>query len=336
MDIKAELNKSVDEILKEILADYRAQDSSIETGEGSMVYIGSTTDAAAKWGIYHGIKYAMRQIFPHMAEEEYLERHGGLRNLTREAFESKSNYLGKYLNDIRNPEGAGSTNDHETWAKKITNVKAAFCNSISAAFGTVQVIVIADEAATGSEVPSNHTTVAGTATSIVVSELNDSAATFQTNGVMPGDVVVNGVSSETALVVTVDSEIKLTLDTNIFTVVTETYTVKSLCTQVKSLVYDKVTPNLHPSNLDVIGPIIQTEAVTMTITGSALNLTLIKNDIEAVMNAMKPGEVFYLNQLVNIAMKRGASDVTITEPAANVVPGSTTMVRPGVVSVTPA
>ncbi len=336
MGIKEELTKSVDQIAEEILRDWRGQDPGATTGIGSDIHMDATAYAAAKWGILQGIKWVARQMFADTADEEYLERHAAMRDIVRETGEKASSLLDRYFDDIRNPEGSGSAGDHVKWSKSIINVKAAYCKNISSTLGTVQIIVVADASATGSEAASNHTDVIGTATSISADKLVDSAAQFQTKVVRPGDVVVNNVTDKTAVVVTVDSETQLSLDTDIFTLVAEAYTVKSLCTQAKDYVRLKVTPNLHPDNLDVIPPIIQPEDVTMTITGSALGLTLIKSDIVAYMNTLKPGESLIRNQLRAIAIKRGATDLNLTEPAANVAPGSTTMIRPGVVDVSAA
>jgi hypothetical protein len=57
----------------------------------------------------------------------------------------------------------------------------------------------------------------GTQDSVVVSELNDSTATFITAKVSTGDVVTDTTGFISARVVSVDSETALTLDADIFT-----------------------------------------------------------------------------------------------------------------------
>jgi hypothetical protein len=67
-----------------------------------------------------------------------------------------------------------------------------------------------------------------TATSL---KLINSAATFITNPVYPGDVVHNDTASTAATVISVDSETQLTLNADIFTSTAQTYTIYSMSDQ---------------------------------------------------------------------------------------------------------
>ena len=57
----------------------------------------------------------------------------------------------------------------------------------------------------------------GTITSTTSNKLIDSTSTFITNGVQIGDVVKNLIANTTAIVVAIDSETQLSIDTDIFT-----------------------------------------------------------------------------------------------------------------------
>lgn len=74
----------------------------------------------------------------------------------------------------------------------------------------------------------NSTSTNTTATAL---KLIDSAATFITNPVYPGDVVHNDTGSTAATVVSVDSETQLTLNANIFASTAQTYTIYSMSSQ---------------------------------------------------------------------------------------------------------
>jgi hypothetical protein len=84
----------------------------------------------------------------------------------------------------------------------------------------------------------------------------------------------------------------------------------------------------------VLAPTIDATDVTMAITGSGVNADLISGEITALLNSMQPGQTLYLPQLTAIAIQFGASNATLTDPAADVVPATGHMIRPGVISVT--
>jgi len=99
--------------------------------------------------------------------------------------------------------------------------------------------LIADEAETGGDpyifslyadnlllwpVP-DYTAITGTADATTVFKLRDSTATFITDGVMAGMRATDTVSGLTAMITAVDSEIQLTVDTDIF-IATDTYSIK--------------------------------------------------------------------------------------------------------------
>jgi hypothetical protein len=71
----------------------------------------------------------------------------------------------------------------------------------------------------------------GTSTSVVASKLVDSTGLFITNNVRVGDVVHNDTLGTVATVVTVDSEIQLTLNANIFTATSQAFVVYSMSPQ---------------------------------------------------------------------------------------------------------
>lgn len=71
----------------------------------------------------------------------------------------------------------------------------------------------------------------GTNTTATALKLINSAATFITNPVFPGDIVHNDTASTSATVVSVDSETQLTLNADIFTSTAQNYTVYSASSQ---------------------------------------------------------------------------------------------------------
>jgi hypothetical protein len=87
--------------------------------------------------------------------------------------------------------------------------------------------------------PSNNADIAfpgavnsiGTNTTATSLKLINSAATFITNPVYPGDVIHNDTAGTAATVVSVDSETQLTLNANIFTSTAQAYIIYSMSAQ---------------------------------------------------------------------------------------------------------
>ena len=98
-----------------------------------------------------------------------------------------------------------------------------------------------------------ETISSGTATSDTLNVINDTAATFVTDGVLVGDMAI-GADDTAALVTVVDSEIKLTLDGDVCPDGDETYTIyrpiKILSTDLDTIIIPNgsvVTAQVKPS-----------------------------------------------------------------------------------------
>ena len=73
--------------------------------------------------------------------------------------------------------------------------------------------------------------------------------------------------------------------------------------------------------------------VTMATTGNCNKIQTVA-DITAYMSALVPGQPLYLAQLINLALQNGATNATISIPAADIIPDAYHMIRPGVINVT--
>ena len=325
--------KSFDELFDAILTDYKNQFPEADTSQGSLIFIKSACLASALWGLYKYQEWISAQIFPDTAETENLEHHAWVRGLTRTYGETDAAYLARLLDYIRRPPAGGNKYDYIKWALTIDNVAAAYCIPNGQGLGTVDVIIIANETNTGSETPSSHE-VSGTNSAVTAGKLVDGAADFDdpANLVAIGDVVKNTTLNTETTVTAIDSATQLPLADDIFTATPQNYEIKSLAIQVKEYI-DDIRP-VTASIVRVLGPEMLTQAVTIVATGALANKTQMAADIEAYMNSLIPGQTLYRAQLVNIAIDNGAEDVTVTIPAANVVPTDYQMVRPGAISVT--
>ena len=127
---------------------------------------------------------------------------------------------------------------------------------------------------------------------------------------------------------------QITLSADIFTGAAQTYAITSLCKSVKDYI-DDVRPVCGGSTaVSIIGPTIQTQAVTMTVTGINADKDQIVADITAYMQTLIPTQVLYRSRLLQIALNNGADNATVSTPSADVNPTTYYMIRPGVISVT--
>lgn len=155
--------KTFEEELNAILTDYRNQPwvdpetgqqmAPIDTSVGSMVFLKAVALASAKWGLHRHQAWIAKQIYADDAETANLEHHCYLRGIYRNAGESNSSLLSRLLADLREPEAGGNAADYSRWAKQVENVSTAWSYPLGNGFGTVDVLILADSAATGSEIP---------------------------------------------------------------------------------------------------------------------------------------------------------------------------------------
>jgi uncharacterized phage protein gp47/JayE len=324
--------KEFDTLFAAILTDWRNQFPDADLSQGSLIYIKSACLASALWGLYKHQDWIAKQMFPDTAETEYLEHHAWVRGLSRTIDETDAAYLARLLDYIRRPPAGGNQYDYIKWAETIDNVTVAYCFPLGQGLGTVDVVIMADAETTGSEIPSSHA-LTGAVTSAATNKLINSGANFldPANIVRVGDIAVNSTLSTTAKVIAIDSATELSLDTDIFTAAAQAYTLKSLTVQVKEYI-DTVRPVTAYASR-VLPPVSATQAVTMAVTASGSAKIQIAAEISAYINSLAPDETLYLSRLIAIAIDAGATNATISVPAADVVPATHGLIRPGTVTI---
>jgi uncharacterized phage protein gp47/JayE len=144
--------KTFDELLEELLTDWRNQFPEADTAQGSLIYIKCAALASALWGLYKYLDHISRQIFPDTADSANMEHHAWVRGLTRRPGESDADLLVRLLDYIRRPPAGGNKYDYVKWALSVPGVKSAWCFPLANGLGTVDVVIAADPAS-GSEIP---------------------------------------------------------------------------------------------------------------------------------------------------------------------------------------
>ena len=143
-----------EQLLDGVLTDYRNQFSGqYDTSKGSLTFIKSACLASAVWGIYKHQEQIAAQIFPDTADEQNLEHHTWVRGLSRKVGESAGDYLDRLLSLLRQPPAGGNQHDFVRWAMEVANVKKAWALPLAQGPGSIDVVILADAALTGSEIP---------------------------------------------------------------------------------------------------------------------------------------------------------------------------------------
>jgi uncharacterized phage protein gp47/JayE len=142
-----------DELLNNLLTDYKNQFPEADISQGSLVFIKSACYASALWGLYQHQDWIARQILPDSADSEYLDRHAWVRGLERKLEESDAALLARLLEYIRRPPAGGNRYDYVKWALSVQDVASALCIPTGQGPGTVDVVILADPVTTGSEIP---------------------------------------------------------------------------------------------------------------------------------------------------------------------------------------
>jgi len=323
--------KEFDALFNNILTDYRNQFPDADLSKGSLIFIKSACLASAVWGLYRHQDWIKDQIHADTADADNMEHYAWERGLTRRIGETDEELLTRYLDYIRRPPAGGNQYDYVKWAFTIDNVAAAYCFPLGQGLGTVDVVILADAAATGSEIPSSHA-LTGTSTAAAANKLIDSAANF--NGALPariGDVATNEDTSEPAIVTAVGSGTELALDKDIFTMAGQAYSLKSLCAQVYTHI-DDVRPTTAKW-FRVLPPTALPQDVTVSVTGAGLDIVAIAAEISSYMGSLKPKGTLYRSRIAAIAIRAGADNAVVSVPSADVTPADYGMIRPGVITI---
>jgi len=145
--------KSFDEILNDILTDFQNTFPGVDVSQGSLARMKAAAYASALWGLYRYMQWVRLQIFPDTADAESLDHHGWVRGVPRTAGESDAAYLARLLDVIRRPPAGGNAHDYEMWARAIDGVAQAYAIPLAQGGESVDVIVVADQQVTGSDIP---------------------------------------------------------------------------------------------------------------------------------------------------------------------------------------
>lgn len=317
--------KDFDSLFQALLTDWQNQFPDADLSKGSLIYMKSACLASALWGLYKYQDWIIRQIFPDTADTAYLEHHGWVYDISRNAGETDAAYLARILERIRRPAAGGNQYDYINWAKEVDGVAQAWCIPIAQGLGTVDVIILAGADTTGNEIPSSSARI-GVTTDADTNTLIDSGATFTTDhAVAAGDIVENPLRGTSTTVVSVDSATELTLNADIFLYAGEPYIIHCQTGTNTTVTADKLidsagiftdtTYTVSPG--DIVENVTDDTSTTVVTVDSATQLTLADDIFTAT------GKTYVIRGLVSEVKKYidplrpvTASMVTIVAPTA--------------------
>ncbi|MCM0081769.1 baseplate J/gp47 family protein [Geomonas sp. Red32] len=150
-------DNTVDSILNDILTDLLNEDPNVDVSQGSPDYISAKAFASALWGLENRGKYLSTQIVPGPnMERNGLEEWASARGIILNPSESDASLLARLRFNLRRPPAGGNKYDYVTWARAASSdIADAWTVPRGQGPGTVDLIVLAKAATTGSEIPSS-------------------------------------------------------------------------------------------------------------------------------------------------------------------------------------
>lgn len=319
--------KEPDEITDEMLVDFSNLDNPPPNfTKFSMARIFAGVLSIAIWGLRKYMDFITRQVVPSPENDtEFLNRHGGIYDITRTSDDTNATYLDKILTRLRFPPAGGNANDYEVWARDarfsfvtdpVTDVVYTnkFATIVDVIFGpgTVGVFTIPNDE---SIIFDPALSLAGANTSVAPNLLVDAGATFVTAGVLPGFIVKNTSTNFETYVTSVAGETTLSLNDDIFLIFPENYAVLSLEEQLRQVTFayiETVRPlGINPVTVISAKP-LQLNVNIEVIAETNLNSAEIISQTTAAINDLGPGESFFTSPIVCIALDNGAKSAVIT------------------------
>jgi len=108
--------KNYDDLLTEILTDFKNLDSAPDVSQGSITFIKGACLASALWGLYRYQDYLSRQIFPDSADTDNLNHWASIFGIARITDEADVDFAQRILGFLQSPPAGGTAQDYINWA----------------------------------------------------------------------------------------------------------------------------------------------------------------------------------------------------------------------------
>jgi uncharacterized phage protein gp47/JayE len=347
-----------DDLMEQILLDYKNLDPSPDVNEGSIVYIKAACLASMLWGLYRFQDYIAKQEFPDTADTDNLNHWGAIYGIARNSGEADSAYAARILQYLQSPPAGGTALDYKNWSLSVTTTINAQENFLPAAvnIGTNQITTAAewvqDSAtfpnivtfATNGTLPSGlsagtqyyvnnvdatHITVSTTRGGLAISLLTQGTGTHT---IVPDTTVL--YHAESVNVVTPPAVLPGTVtivvapnrtDDSLGSADVATFLTSAGMTTLLNAIYayiETVRP-VTAASTSVVATSGYSTAIDITVTPATLTTTQLStmvSDIAAFMSTLVPGQVLFHSKLEAICVNDGAESANVTTPSADIYP----------------
>lgn len=322
--------RTLPSLMSDYLQDIENQLPDVNRAVGSSVHIRGSALMSAIWGVRYRLADVVKQIFPDTADTETLTRHARRRGLTRYEGESDAELLVRLLAVLRNPPAGGNRYDWPRWCTETDAVThSAYTERCSAAWtrenargeGTIDLAIVSDR----DEDPADYDAWA-------------TATVYAAGDVVRDDSVTGVDRAYVALTSGTSSGTGVADDTGVTWEDCEEQVSAELVTSVEDYLDEKRPKGVWDYAVYGVDKLVQN--VTVVVTGAAVDLTVLKDRIDAHMKALSGGKGLYVAQIVSLAIDEGAENAVVSTPAADVPvtwgPNTYQRIWPGLITVTRA
>jgi uncharacterized phage protein gp47/JayE len=358
--------KNFDDLLENILTDYKNLDSSPDVTEGSITFIKGACLASMLYGLYRYQDWISREVFPDTASSEGLTHWGSIYNIPRYSTDTDTDYLNRLLTFLRTPPAGGTANDYLQWVLASVTADNALPATLPETIppsnvntGTNQITVTQDwlntdqvQFTTTGSLPSGLSLL----TNYYVININ--STTIQVSATSGGSPLALGTQGTGQHTMTATDTGRYYVGNA--TIITPNSAQPSEPGTVEIYIapYDTITNSKVPSSLTRYNQIVATLstavknyvdvrrpvtalsnpvtaatetdiAIDITVTPNTLSSAILAQmqlDIANYVTSLNPGDPLYVAQLSAICLRDGAVNATVNLPFADYLTPNTEVV----------
>lgn len=332
--------KTFDDLMTQILTEYKNLDPQPDTSAGSPVFIRAACSAAMLRGLYAYQDYLSKQPFPDTCDTDSLNHWGSVLGVSRLTDENDSDYALRIITYLQQPPAGGNAQDYYDWTVN-SGISVQANGPIDFLYSAVSVadnwITITEDWVDGDTV---RFTTSGTLPSPLVAAIDYTVVRVSSTKIQISGVTLESqgtgthtITSQTATtyypvyanIVTPDKgsaagTVDIVIKPNDIDIINPSSDYHTACTQLENAIYEYIETKrpvtAAGNNVYCATPL--STPIYITVYPASAPATTIKEDVEAYIDGLPPGKPLYLSQLISIAISAGAEDVDIITPEIDV------------------
>lgn len=332
--------KTFDDLMTEILTDYKDLDPQPDTTAGSPTYIRAACSASMLRGLYAYQDYLSKQPFPDTCDTDSLNHWGSIYGVVRLSGENDAAYAQRLITYLQYPPAGGNAQDYYDWAVNSgiqvqANGPLTF---LPAAVSTgANTITITEDWIDGDTV---RFTTSGTLPAPLTVDTDYTVVRLSGTSIRLDGITLSTqgtgqhtITSQTATlyypvyanIVTPDKgglpgTVDIVIKPNNLNIIDESSPLFTASTQLENAVqaYVETKRPVTANGNRSMCAIAYYTSVYMTVYPITADVITIKNDVASYIAGLPTGKKLYRSQLISIAIDDGADNATVTIPAADV------------------